>query len=248
MSLSICLSGLWSKDDWIVLFDTGTLPVFAHDFLSPTGFKRMGRPHVIANLCLPPPPTTRGFHTKPPILCVCQWCDLLMHHRRHVRLYHWDVLVWATETSEAESKWCNDELSLMMWQYINREYLTAYYWDLMTHNGFERQYNHWTNVAVIANRQSSGSHMSRRSGLMFWSQIALLNPNHKIQKWQKRGNVFPIIQPRSMVSLPTRALNRFKERKRKPETNEILTGTEPETKSNFIVPNRIKKLKWLLTC
>ncbi len=47
----------------------------------------------------------------------------------------------------------------------------------------------------------------------------------------------------------TRALNRFKERKRKPETNEILTGTEPEpeTKSNFIVPNRIQKLKWPLT-
>ncbi len=42
-----------------------------------------------------------------------------------------------------------------------------------------------------------------------------------------------------------RALNRFKERKRKPETNEILTGTEPEpeTKSNFIVPNRIKKIE-----
>ncbi len=44
-----------------------------------------------------------------------------------------------------------------------------------------------------------------------------------------------------------RALNRFKERKRKPETKKILTGTEPETKSNFIVPNRIKKLKWPLT-
>ncbi len=36
---------------------------------------------------------------------------------------------------------------------------------------------------------------------------------------------------------------------RKPETNKILTGTEPEPepKSNFIVPNRIKKCKWPLT-
>ncbi len=48
-------------------------------------------------------------------------------------------------------------------------------------------------------------------------------------------------------SLMVGALNRFKERK--PETNEILTGTEPEpeTKSNFIVPNRTKKFKWPLT-
>ncbi len=59
------------------------------------------------------------------------------------------------------------------------------------------------------------------------------------------------IHPSEMdfVGSSSRALNRFKERKRKPETNEILTGTEPEpeTKSNFIVPNRIKKLKWPLT-
>ncbi len=33
----------------------------------------------------------------------------------------------------------------------------------------------------------------------------------------------------------------------KTKTNNILTGTEPETKSNFKVPNRIKKLKWPLT-
>ncbi len=35
----------------------------------------------------------------------------------------------------------------------------------------------------------------------------------------------------------------------KTKTNEILTGTEPEpeTKSNFIVPNRIENLKWPLT-
>ncbi len=58
------LSGLWSKDDRIVLFDTGTLPVFAHDFLSPTGFK-----HVIANLCLPPPPQ-RGDFTQSLRFCV----------------------------------------------------------------------------------------------------------------------------------------------------------------------------------
>ncbi len=48
-------------------------------------------------------------------------------------------------------------------------------------------------------------------------------------------------------SYGSRALNRFKERKRKPETNEILTGPEPEKKSNFIVPNRIKQIKWPLT-
>ncbi len=53
----------------------------------------------------------------------------------------------------------------------------------------------------------------------------------------------------SLTLFVPRALNRFKERKRKPETNEILTGTEPEPepKSNFVVPSRIKKLKWPLT-
>ncbi len=33
----------------------------------------------------------------------------------------------------------------------------------------------------------------------------------------------------------------------KTKTNNILTGTELETKSNFKVPNRIKHLKWPLT-
>lgn len=152
MRMSICLCpSLWSGTKMARSFfvvDTGTLPVFAHDFLYPTRFKRGGgggRMHVTTNLSLPPP--TSGFHTKPTILCVCQWCDLLVHCHRHVCLYCWDVSVRTTQKSKSESTECNDELS----QYINRPHLTDHHWDLMTHNGYERKYNHRTNVSVIAN-------------------------------------------------------------------------------------------------
>ncbi len=48
--------------------------------------------------------------------------------------------------------------------------------------------------------------------------------NQSIIKHTKSA-CLPIIESKSILD---RALNRFKERKRKPETNEILTGTEPE--------------------
>lgn len=116
MRMCLSVSLVRNEDDWIIcfcFFYTGTLPVFTHDFLSPTGFKLVGGGHVIANLCLPPPPSNEGISHK-------AYDFVRPSMMRFARALPQTRVFLLLGCFSGFSRWCNDELSLMMCQYINR--------------------------------------------------------------------------------------------------------------------------------
>ncbi len=97
------------------------------------------------------------------------------------------------------------------------------------------------------------SHQNRRmkikkAVLIFFPSAMRELRRHGVPQPSKYGLLCFWLKVLELMWVLSRALNRFKERKRnRKQQNFDRNKPEPETKSNFIVPNRIKKFKWPLT-